>query len=169
MLVEHSYVLGKPPRVPLGIVQDTREQAPLRFPVAYADVTVGTVKVGDYTLASDVWPIERKSVDDLIGSILSGTLETRLDRMRAAVGPGEPVVVVVDGDKDDFAASKVWMRTNRATCAWGFSELYRLQYQYQAIVDWNPSRRWAAMSVWRWLRTRYKQIVGKKPEEWCLI
>ena len=147
-------ILGNP-KQPLRITVDTREQKPLGMPSEYATCEPGALKVGDYSLAGDDWVIERKSVDDLIGSIISGHLADQLARMRAQHGD-RLSVLVVDGDKDAFARWPWVSRTRRATCAWAFSELYRLAYEYRVCVDWNPSRRWAAMSVWRWLRTRGK-------------
>ena len=149
-----SRILGAPRQ--LRITVDTREQRPLEMPKDFATTEPGALPVGDYALAGDDWCVERKSVDDLIGSLLNGHLSDQLARMRAR--SSEIVVLVVDGDKDEFARWPWASRTKRATCAWAFSELYRLAYTYRVAVDWNPSRRWAAMSVWRWLRTRSKAM-----------
>ena len=152
-----SRILGNP-KQPLRITVDTREQKPLSMPAEYATCEPGALKVGDYALVGDFWPIERKSVDDLIASIINGHLADQFRRMRAQ--HSELIVLVVDGDKDEFARWPWASRTRRATCAWALSELYRLAYEYRVCVDWNPSRRWAAMSVWRWLRTRWKHKGG---------
>ena len=153
-----SRILGSP-KEPLRITVDTREQKghELTFPPAYATVERAALSVGDYALAGDDWVIERKSVDDLIGSLLNGHLADQLRRMREQ-HVDLLSVLVIDGDKDEFARWPWASRTRRATCAWALSELYRLAYEYRVCVDWNPSRRWAAMSVWRWLRTRSKAM-----------
>ena len=148
-------ILGTP-KDPLPITVDTREQMPLGMPSEYATCTPGALPVGDYALTGDDWVIERKSVDDLIASLINGHLADQLARMRQRHAD-RLSVLVVDGDKDAFARWPWASRTKRATCAWAFSELYRLAYEHQVCVDWNPSRSWAAMSVWRWLRTRSKQ------------
>lgn len=156
-------ILGNP-KEPLLVTVDTREQRPLGMPSEYATCTPGCLSVGDYALTGDDWVIERKSVDDLIASIINGHLEDQFRRMREQIGD-RLCVLVVDGDKDEFARWPWASRTRRATCAWAFSELYQLAYDYRVAVDWNPSRRWAAMSVWRWLRTRSKQAAnGRKGE-----
>jgi len=147
-------ILGTP-KEPLLVTVDTREQRPLGMPPEYATCEPGALPVGDYALTGDDWYVERKSVDDLIGSLISGHLADQLARMRERHGD-RLSVLVVDGDKDDFARWPWASRTKRATCAWAFSELYRLAYEYRVAVDWNPDRRCAAMSVWRWLRTRGK-------------
>ena len=55
-----------------AIIIDTREQRPWVFP-AYAAVRVGTLKQGDYALeGDDRYAIERKSLEDFIGTIFSG-------------------------------------------------------------------------------------------------
>jgi len=146
-------ILGKPRCLP--ITMDTREQTPLGMPAEYADPQPGALKTGDYALAGDGWTIERKSINDLCSSLVNGHLADQLARMRDA-HDNTLVVLVIDGDKDAFAAWPWTSRTRRACCAWAFGELYRLAYEHRVCVDWNPSRRWAAMSVWRWLRTRQK-------------
>jgi len=151
-----SVVLGQAKTLPITI--DTNEQRPYRYPPEYAEVTSHKLKTGDYALTGDNWTIERKSVGDLIGTIISGRLDGQMRRMREHVGPDALMVICVDGDKQEFASWKQWGRCGRASCAWAFSELYRISYQYKVAVDWNPSRRWAAMSCWRWLRTRGKVL-----------
>jgi ERCC4-type nuclease len=151
-------ILGKPRCLPITV--DTREQSPLGMPGEYADLQPGALKTGDYAIAGDDWTIERKSINDLCSSLCNGHLADQLARMRESHAL---IVLVVDGDKDAFAAWPWASRTKRANCAWAFGELYRLAYEYRVCVDWNPSRRWAAISVWRWLRTRQKatKLEGK--------
>ena len=55
-----------------AIIIDTREQRPWVFP-AYVAVRVDTLKQGDYALeGDDRYAIERKSLEDFIGTIFSG-------------------------------------------------------------------------------------------------
>jgi hypothetical protein len=113
----------------MHVTVDTREQDPYRYPPEYATVTSTCLKTGDYALTGDNWTIERKSVADLIGTIISDRLEGQMQRMREHVGPNELKVLCVDGDKDEFASWR-WSRCGRASCAWAFSELYRIAYAY---------------------------------------
>jgi ERCC4-type nuclease len=79
------------------IVIDTREQAPWSFDPAQFDVQTGTLRTGDYALAGDAgFAIERKGLDDFLGTISSGW-----DRFLREIGRmyGFPAkVVIVEGD-----------------------------------------------------------------------
>jgi ERCC4-type nuclease len=68
----------------LHILIDTREQRPWSFDPARADVSVQTLATGDYALSGDVgFAIERKSLDDFLGSIGSewSRFRREIDRM----------------------------------------------------------------------------------------
>jgi ERCC4-type nuclease len=83
----------------LRIIIDTREQAPWSFDSGSVDAEVGTLKTGDYALAGDLhFGIERKSLDDFLGTIGKGwkRFERELDRMEAAGWVAK--VVIVEGD-----------------------------------------------------------------------
>jgi ERCC4-type nuclease len=56
----------------MTIVVDTREQTPLPFPDGVA--VVDTLKQGDYSFrgAEDIFAIERKSIPDLVQSLMQG-------------------------------------------------------------------------------------------------
>ncbi|MFA7462979.1 MAG: ERCC4 domain-containing protein, partial [Anaerovoracaceae bacterium] len=57
----------------IKIIIDTREQTPWHFPPELASVSRGTLRTGDYALAGDpLYAIERKSLDDFVGTISSG-------------------------------------------------------------------------------------------------
>jgi ERCC4-type nuclease len=69
---------------PLRIIIDTREQRPWRFPPEAAVVRRGTLSAGDYALEGDTaFAIERKSLDDFIGTTSSGweRFQRELERM----------------------------------------------------------------------------------------
>lgn len=59
------------PPVPFAIIQDTREQTPLVFPKSIP-VIVRDLYPGDYSIdgLTNKFAIERKSLDDLIGSLI---------------------------------------------------------------------------------------------------
>jgi ERCC4-type nuclease len=71
---------------PLTIVIDTREQRPLDFG-GEVPVVRGTLKTGDYGLAGleDRFAVERKSIDDLFGTIVADRPRflRELDRSRS--------------------------------------------------------------------------------------
>ena len=81
-----------------AIIIDTREQKPWVFP-EWATVRVGTLKQGDYTLeGDDRFAIERKSLDDFIGTIFSGweRFKRELERMTRADFAAKVIIVEAD-------------------------------------------------------------------------
>lgn len=81
----------------LKIVIDTREQTPWSFDPGQAQTFVGTLKTGDYALAGDCFfAIERKSLDDFLGTVSSGweRFLREIGRMDSFVAK----VVIVEGD-----------------------------------------------------------------------
>lgn len=82
----------------MTVTIDTREQTPWSFP-GWVKVQRGTLPTGDYALAGDIWAVERKSLDDFLGSVSSGweRFGRELDRM-----DGWPAKVIIV--EADFAA-----------------------------------------------------------------
>lgn len=87
---------------PLHIAFDTREQTPWIWPPSEASTTRMTLDTGDYALVDDVddgipaFAIERKSLDDYLGTISSGWKRfcREIDRM-----DGWPMkVIIVEGE-----------------------------------------------------------------------
>lgn len=68
------------------LIVDTREQTPLTFP--HLEAVRGTLATGDYSIAGmeGAFMVERKSVQDLVGSLTQGRERffRELARMRAA-------------------------------------------------------------------------------------
>lgn len=57
---------------PMPVIIDTREQRPWHFSPDVVSARVGTLKTGDYALVGDsTFAIERKSLDDFLGTISS--------------------------------------------------------------------------------------------------
>jgi ERCC4-type nuclease len=83
----------------MHILIDTREQSPWAFE-PYIQTSTGTIRSGDYALAGDQhrFAIERKSLDDFLGTIGSGWPRfcRELQRMEAAGFPAR--VIIVEGD-----------------------------------------------------------------------
>ena len=83
----------------LKIIIDTREQSPWAFPSYIVGSKRGTLRTGDYALEGDYnFAIERKSLDDFLGTISTGweRFLRELDRMNEAKYPAK--VVIVEGD-----------------------------------------------------------------------
>ena len=82
----------------MRITIDTREQTPWSFP-AFVETERGTLSAGDYALHGDAWALERKSLDDFLGTVSTGweRFGRELDRM-----PWEMAKVVIV--EADFAA-----------------------------------------------------------------
>ena len=90
--------------IPLHIVIDTREQRPWSFDPALVQATVGTLKTGDYALAGDSsFAIERKSLDDFIGTISSGWKRFQREIERMKNWPAR--VIIVEGNFEDCCFS----------------------------------------------------------------
>ena len=82
----------------LHIVVDDRERQPWGFG-DLAEVSRGRLPTGDYALEGDLgFAIERKSLDDYIGTISSGwqNFRAELERMKRAGFPARAVIVEAD-------------------------------------------------------------------------
>jgi len=88
----------------LRITIDTREQAPWAFPPGEVEASRGTLKSGDYAVTGDEagFAVERKSLDDYVGTIGSGwdRFQRELDRM--LLFPAR--VVIVEAPLSDVVA-----------------------------------------------------------------
>ena len=82
----------------LNIVVDTREQQPWTFPEQYALTESRKLDAGDYSLVGDEdgFCIERKSLNDFVGTVTSGweRFLAEIDRMDDSCAK----VVIVEGD-----------------------------------------------------------------------
>jgi len=88
------------------VVQDTREQHPLRFP--HCEVEVATLPTGDYSAKvggrslHDVVAIERKSVSDLLGCI--GSQRERFERELERLAQLRYRALLIEGTLAEVAA-----------------------------------------------------------------
>lgn len=101
-------------REKLEIIMDTREQTPWHFPADMCNVTRLKIDAGDYCLkGDDSFAIERKSLDDFIGTIFSGweRFKRELDRMTMAKFPARIVIVESSIDKIFFHIDKMGVIT----------------------------------------------------------
>ncbi len=91
----------------LDIIIDTREQRPWSFDHRYVSSRVGTLKTGDYALfGDDRFAIERKSLDDFLGTIGTGwyRFNRELQRMEDAEFVAKVIIV-----ESDFINVCFWM------------------------------------------------------------
>lgn len=80
----------------IEITIDTREQIPLHFAPEIAKTTRGTIRTGDYAVTGDTgFSVERKSLDDFLGTISTGwdRFQRELYRAKDAGFPSFPIVV----------------------------------------------------------------------------
>ena len=89
----------------LEIVVDTREQRPFIFPEEVASTVSLKLDAGDYALMykgkiDEGFAVERKSLDDFVGTILCGweRFLKELDRMRHMPA----IIVLVEGSLEDI-------------------------------------------------------------------
>ena len=84
----------------MNILIDNREQAPWHFPEHVATVYWGTINAGDYAIKGDEnhFAVERKSLNDFIGTISSGWERfcRELERMADKNFPARVVIVEAD-------------------------------------------------------------------------
>jgi hypothetical protein len=83
----------------IHIIIDTREQTPWGFDPSQAVVSVDTLRTGDYALKGDGgFAIERKSLDDFLGTISSGwdRFLREIGRMDGAGFSAKAVIVEAD-------------------------------------------------------------------------
>jgi DNA excision repair protein ERCC-4 len=90
----------------LAVVVDTREQLPFTFDPAFFRVVRHALPAGDYSLEGheDRVAIERKSLDDYVGSVIAG--RERFGRELDKLAGLEFGCVVVEGSLDDVLARR---------------------------------------------------------------
>ena len=85
----------------LNIVVDTRENTPWAFPAHLATVRRGKLDAGDYALAGDLnFAIERKSLNDFIGTISTGWERFQNEIERMIFYPA--MIVLIEGTFTDI-------------------------------------------------------------------
>lgn len=84
------------------ILIDSREQKPWAFPADTFDVRRATLTTGDYTLAGleDRVAIERKSIGDLVNTVIHDWLRFRKELIRLAAF--DFAAVVIEADASDL-------------------------------------------------------------------
>ena len=91
----------------IHIVIDTREQRPWSFDESNVITELGTLKTADYQLKDDFrFGIERKSLDDFVGTISSGWKRFQREIKRMDEGAWDAKVVIVEGNFRDCCYSE---------------------------------------------------------------
>ena len=83
----------------LQVIIDTREQTPWAFDLTRVEARIGTLHTGDYALEGDAqFGIERKSLDDFLGTISTGWTRFVRELNRMDESNWAAKVIVVEGD-----------------------------------------------------------------------
>lgn len=126
------------------LIVDTREQMPLCF--EHLEAVRGTLATGDYSIEGmeGAFMVERKSVQDLVGSLTQGRERffRELERMRAA----QCARLLIVGKPVDLA--NVLHRRN-VTAESIAGSLAAINARFVPVV-WAPSPELAAQMVERW-------------------
>jgi ERCC4-type nuclease len=140
----------------LSIIIDTREQRPWHFPEEAATTRRDTLTSGDYALEGDTWAIERKSLDDFVGTITTGwkRFQNELERM-AALGPTLPPVVIVEGSMNDIIAHKYNHPVVRPKLVLSRIALLTLRGVHVILADNSVL---AAVMAYELLKDRHEQL-----------
>lgn len=140
----------------LSIIIDTREQTPFAFPEEAATTRRGTLAAGDYALEGDTnFSIERKSLNDFLGTISSGwdRFCRELERMKAY--PAR--VIVVEGTMLNVLSGE----HNHASLTFGFVAKRLAQLTLMGIaVIFAGDNIMAAGLTWAILKERSRQLGG---------
>ncbi len=91
---------------PIRVVVDTREQQPYQFDPAHVTSVRRALPVGDYSLEGyeTAMAIERKSLDDFVGSVIAS--RERFARELRALAEYDLGCVVVEGSLEDVLARR---------------------------------------------------------------
>ncbi len=144
---------------PLHIAIDTREQSPWHFPPDMAKVSRRTLKTGDYALILDDgsvdtgFAVERKSLDDLVGTLSSGAKRWAKEVER--MGAFSCMVVVVEGQDSDIVQHKY--NHPLVSPAMVTGRIVELAWMGVHVYLAADSMR-ASQIAWRHLYERYKQL-----------
>jgi len=133
----------------LQVLVDTREQRPYRFATQQVTTVKAPLACGDYAVAHDgalVASVERKSLDDLVGSLTSGRLRFALGEL--ATLPRAAVVV-----EERYSAVFALERIRPAVVADALAEL---QVRWPSVpIVFCDNRRLAEEWTYRYLAAAY--------------
>lgn len=151
----------------MEIIVDTREQLPLFNGSGY--IRHGLI-VGDYTTRTlyHTYAIERKSLQDLCGTLTKGNARFHRELIRARAN-GIRLVMVVEGTRKDFMAKKFPRGDQRKISGETLNKIITtFERKHGLEVHWCCSRLGAVRKILRLLRieesasTRNKVKQSKK-------
>jgi len=148
----------------LTIVIDTREQTPLSFADLPGVSSVsGTLQSGDYSIEGleEHFAVERKSIDDLIGSCTSERDRFRRELHRLRGFSFARLLVV--GTQDQIELHRYRSQASPKAI---LATLTAFEVEYNVPVVFLPTAaqasRWLARAAWYFKRSRQKGIVPFK-------
>jgi len=146
---------------PLQIIIDKHEQTPWFWPPDLATMVRGTLNAGDYALVDDdrKFAVERKSLDDLVGTLASGwqRFKNELQRMKDLEMPAR--IIIVEGNFQDILDHKY--NHPRVSPRFVLRRLTTLAFaEVQVIFASNALA--ASGYCWRLLYHRWKQLHAEK-------
>jgi ERCC4-type nuclease len=151
----------------VGIVIDTREQRPLDFShLPGVTVSQGSLLSGDYSIPGleEHFAVERKSLDDLAGSLTSDRDRFRreLHRLRGF----SFARLLVEGDISVIEAHRYRSKASPRSILASLSA-FEVEFNVPVVFirDRQAAATWLARSAWYFLRARSKGIItpGKEP------
>jgi len=142
----------------LKITIDTREQMPWSFPPHLASVQRGTLKSGDYALDGDGknFAIERKSLNDLVGTLSTGWERFERELVRMQTFPVRCIIVegswsqVLDHEYEAPLVQPNFLRSR--ICNLVMDDVH---------VLFADNAQYAAFLAWGVLKARWDRIVGE--------
>jgi len=131
---------------PLRIVVDTREQRPYNFNEHVVEVFKQKLNTGDYSLVGyeDRVALERKSIDDLIGCLITGRdrFKRELERAREL----DHFAVIVECSMEDVVQGRYRSKLNPHAA---LQSIIAFQARYGTSFIWAGSRdRGEYMTYW---------------------
>jgi len=127
----------------MKIITDTREQLP------YWTTTKRKLEVGDYTTQKleGIFHIERKSLQDLYGTLVQGNGRFKYELWRAAYYQ-ITIEVHVEGTLDDFINKRFPYGKERKFTTHGLQELIKtFTKKYKLVFVWYTGRKSAQKGV----------------------
>ena len=148
-------------KMPLPIIRDTREQDGFLFAGFNATVTDGTLTSGDYSVRGfeNRIAIERKSLDDLIGSISTG--RERFERELCRLAGLDVAMVVVEAPlialRQHRYKSRMEPKAAEQSC-WCFQQRHMIPFHFAG--DKADAEAFTFDTLRHYTRDRWKELTA---------
>lgn len=149
--------------ITVEVIVDTREQLPLFKGAAFT--RYGLI-VGDYTTRKlwHTYAIERKSLQDLCGTMTKGNARFHRELIRAKAN-GIHLVMVIEGTRRDFLNKKFPRGQDRKISGQTLCKIVdTFERKHKLEVHWCRSRLGAVRKILQLLRIEELKIKNKKPK-----